>query len=68
MKASPPIEVTLSGISIDLKKVQKLKASLLIDVTLSGISIVLNEVQPKKARSLIEVTPFPMVTEPKEAQ
>ena len=56
-KAEEPIEVTLEGISIEVKPLQPLKASEPIEVTLDGIEIEVKLLQSRKALLPIFVPP-----------
>ena len=62
-----PIEVTPSGIVIEVKLLQPSKAELPIEVTPSGIVIVVNLLQFSKAYGFIPVVPFLIVTLVKES-
>ena len=50
------MDVTLDGIVIDVRFVQKAKAEPPIDVTLEGMVIEVRPLQPEKAQPTIDVT------------
>ena len=62
------IDVTLSGIVIEVRDEQLRNALLPIDVTLFGIVIEFRDEQPINAAYPIDVTPFPMVIEDNDVQ
>ena len=68
LNASSPIEVTLSGITIDFKEEQPQNAPSPIEVTLSGIMIDFKKRQLLNAYSPIEVTPSGMTMNSNEEQ
>ena len=63
-----PKDVTLSGITTDLRLVQVLNTAGPIDVTLPGILIYSSDVQFLNATFPIDVTPSGRVTETREVQ